>query len=424
MAEKGSCLDCRIGRRGLLRLGLAGAVGALLPRGLLSAAVAGTAPARARSLIVLWLQGGPSHIDTFDPKPGAATGGPFKAISTSVPGLAFSEHLPRLAEQARHLAVIRSMTSSEGSHGRGSYYLHTGHVPTPTARHPGLGAIVSKEVGDPAFALPSFVSLGGPSVGGGFLGQDHSPFVVQSKPGKPVEFLSPPKDVDPARFDARMRLSAALDEAFARSGGVEDARAHQALFARARRMMESPLTKAFVTDEEPQAVRDAYGDTDFGQRCLVARRLVEAGVRCVEVTLTGWDTHEDNFTRSRELMGALDPAFAALVRELSERSLLASTLVLCLGEFGRGPDINPREGRDHHPKAFSVALAGGGIRPGAVLGATDPEGRAVAERPVSVPELFSTVATLMGIDTRKVYVAGDRPIPIVNKGKPIAELLT
>ncbi|MBI3893533.1 MAG: DUF1501 domain-containing protein [Candidatus Wallbacteria bacterium] len=421
--KESGCLDCRLGRRGVLKLGLAGIVGALLPDALVRSAFAGAPPAKAHSLIVLWLAGGPSHIDTFDPKPGARTGGPFKAIPTAAAGLSLSEHFPQLAEQARQVALVRSMTSNEGSHGRGTYYLHTGYVPTPTARHPGLGAIVSKEVGDAKSALPNFISLGGPSVGGGLLGQDYSPFIVQAKPGKPVEFLAPPKDVDPARFDARLKLSARMDEAFARAGGVEDARTHQALFARARRLMDSPLTRAFVTDDEPAAVQAAYGQSDFGQRCLVARRLVEAGVRAVEVTLGGWDTHQDNFTRTKDLMGQLDPAFASLLKDLAARDLLSKTLVLCLGEFGRGPDINPRDGRDHHPKAFSVALAGGGTRGGVVLGSTDAEGRAVTSRPVTVPELFATVCALMGIDGKKVYMAGDRPVPLVNKGRTIAEIV-
>jgi uncharacterized protein (DUF1501 family) len=379
-------------------------------------------PAKPKSLVFLWLAGGPSHLDTFDPKPGTQVGGPFKAIPTAIPGVSFSEHLPRLAAAGKDLVVIRSMTSREGSHSRASFLLHTGYVPNPTVKYPSLGAVVSHEKGASDFDLPNFVSLGGPSEGPGVFGPPHAPFVVRAKPGQPIENLRYFRKVDAARFEDRLKLVEAMDEAIAAAGAAAEAEGHQAVLRKATRLVQSPLVKAFEIAKEPEAVLRAYGQSDFGLRCLMARRLVEAGVRVVEVELTGWDTHQDNFTRSKKLMHDLDPALAHLVQDLKERGLLDSTLVLCLGEFGRTPRINPSDGRDHHPAAFSVAMAGGGIRAGQVVGVTDEEGRTVKDRPVQVPDLFATVLSLMGIDPTTLYTASDRPITLANKGKVIKEI--
>ena len=443
---------CKISRRGLLRASLTATIGYLLTPGmrrlLAAEAKAPGAPA-AEHLILLWMSGGPSHVDTFDPKPGRATGGPFRAISTAIGGAQFSEHLPRLAQGAGDLVVVRGMTSREGSHSRGSHLLHTGYIPNPSVHYPSLGSMVSHERGKKDFDLPSFISLGGPSEGAGFFGASHAPFVVRSRPGQPIENLKYFPKVDQQRFDDRLQLVEFMDQHFAAAGAKVEAAAHQDVLQKAKRMVQSPLASAFELGEESTAVRQAYGAVvaeggggfgggyanmkrdaigggftpgEFGARCLMARRLIEKGVPAVEVELSGWDTHFDNFNRTKALMGELDPAFAGLVADLKSRGLLEKTLVVCMGEFGRTPKVNPREGRDHHPKAFSAVLAGGGIRAGQVIGATDADGTQVVGTAVSVPDLFATILTRLGIDPAKVYTANDRPIALSNKGKAVAEI--
>lgn len=412
-----------IGRRGLLQAG-AGGFGAWLAGRWLSAGEARAAEVKrgADACVVLWMNGGPSHIDTFDPKPGAKGAGPFRAIKTSAPGVSICEHMPRLAAEAHRLAIVRSMTSREGSHERARQLGHTGYIPNPTASHPAFGAWVSAKRGDPKADLPAFVSLGGPSAGGGFLGRAHGPFVVR-EPGKAPADMGYGPGVAPARFDRRSAALAALEarfEAETRSAAVTERRA---IFAQAVKMMRSPAAAAFDASNEPAASREAYGDTAFGRGCLTARRLVEAGVRFVEVTLDGWDTHDTNFDRTKSLMGALDPAMSALVNDLADRKMLDRTLVVWMGEFGRSPQINGRDGRDHHPAAWSAVLAGGGIRSGVALGATDADGDKVVERPVAIADLFATIATVMGLDPSETTMTPQgRPITLTDGGQVLREL--
>jgi uncharacterized protein (DUF1501 family) len=318
---------------------------------------------------------------------------------------------------------VRSMTSKEGSHGRANFLLHTGYLPNPSVKYPSLGSIVSHERGKKEFDLPSFVSLGGVSEGAGFFGPQHAPFVVRAKPGQPIENLKYFKKVDAARFEERLKLVKFLDDGFAERGAAAEAAAHEDVLNKATRMIQSPLVKAFELADEPEAVRKAYGQSDFGQRCLMARRLVESGVPAVEVELSGWDTHDNNFGRSAKLMGQLDPAFAQLIADLKQRDLLSKTVIVCMGEFGRTPRVNAREGRDHHARCFSAVMAGGGLKAGQVVGATDPDGREVAGPATQVPDLFATVMTAMGMDPTKVYSANDRPIALANKGKVIPGLI-
>jgi uncharacterized protein (DUF1501 family) len=377
-------------------------------------------PARAKACVLLWLNGGPSHVDTFDPKPSSK----FKKIDTRVEQMQFCEHLPYLAEVAQHLAVVRGMTSREGNHDRARYLLHTGYPPTPTVEHPTLGAWVVEELGDPTTNLPGFVAIGGPSQGAGFLGVEHAPYVIGSA-NQPLANVGYARDVDMVRFMRRKGALDALDAQFLAETGDAKVKSRDEVYAKAVRMMHSPRLKAFELGDEPDSVRAAYGASDFGKGVLMARRLVEAGVKFVEVTLDGWDTHQDNFGKTEKLMGALDPAFAALVRELDERSLLDSTLVLCCGEFGRTPKINANEGRDHHPQAWSAVLAGGGVRGGVLHGETDDEGAKVVKGASGVPDLFATVATLLGLDPAKeVITPRGRPVELTDKGKPIAAIMT
>lgn len=421
-----------LSRRAFVRLGAAGlasvALGhAISPpgRALAQVPTAAGAPApRAGACILLWMNGGPSHIDTFDPKPGSRNAGEFKAIKTSVPGVQLSEHLPQVAAQAHRLAICRGVTSREGNHQRAQHLLHTGYAPNPTVSHPSLGAWVSEELGDPGFDLPHFMSIGGVSAGGGFLGQQHSPFIVQN-PSQPPSHLATPRGVDAARARSRGAALAALEAQFAGETGDTKVQSRRAVYEKAGRMMSSPRLDAFNLDEEPEATRAAYGDTDFGRGCLMARRLVESGVQFVEVVLDGWDTHQNNFERTRKLMGTLDPAMATLVKDLEQRKLLDRTLVVWMGEFGRTPRISADEGRDHHPGAWSAVLAGGGIRPGIVHGQTDADGERVVRDPVVVPDLFATLASLLGLDPGKSRDTPlGRPIAITDSGVPIGKLIS
>jgi uncharacterized protein (DUF1501 family) len=429
----------RFDRRSVLKLGTSAVFGSLVARWLAprgaradgpegarspSGRAGDSTPApRARACVLLWLNGGPSHIDTFDPKPGRPTGGPFKAIATRAPGMMLSEHLPHLAEHGHELAVLRGMSSKEGNHVRAQYLVHTGYSPTPTVVHPSLGGWTSARLADAAAELPAFVSIGGPSFGAGFLGVQNGPFVLPKAGPAPTDVDLPP-GVDRARFDRRRAALDVVEQRFARATGDAKVDGRREVYAKAVRLMQSPRLDAFDLAAEPDAARRAYGDTDFGRGCLAARRLVERGVKFVEVVLDGWDTHKDNFERTKKQMGVLDPAFAALLAELGARGLLGSTLVACMGEFGRTPHINANDGRDHWPGAWSAVLAGGGVRAGVVHGATDEDGAKVAGAPTGVPDLLATMATLMGLDPAHAEMTpAGRPISVTDGGTPIAGVI-
>jgi uncharacterized protein (DUF1501 family) len=410
-------------RRRILRAGVGGLAAWLASRaGARGDALAAT-PARARAVVVLYMIGGPSHLDTFDPKPGTRAGGPFKTRATSVKGIEIVEHLPRVAAQAHRLAIVRGMTSREGNHARARYLLHTGYSPNPTVQHPALGAWVAEELARGDADLPAFVSLGGPSAGAGFLGRARGPLVVEDAGALPPN-TSLAAGVDDARFERRRAALQELEHEFAARTRDAHVAQRRAVIDQSIRMMRSPHLGAFDVSREPEGIRASYGDTDFGRGCLVARRLVEAGVRFVEVALDGWDTHEDNFTRVERQLATLDPAMGALLDDLTARGLLDSTLVVWLGDFGRTPAINAADGRDHHPGAWSAVLAGGGIRGGIVHGRTDDEGSEVVAGAVSVPDLFATIADRVGIDPGKTFDTPlGRPIAITDRGRPVAALL-
>jgi uncharacterized protein (DUF1501 family) len=403
-------------RRTFLKSSLGGllAAWAFSPRRLLAGP-----PARAKACILLWMNGGPSHTDTWDPKQHSR----FKPIATAVPELQICEHLPLLAAQAGKLAVLRGLSSKEGNHDRAQHLLHTGYAPNPTVAYPSLGSWIVEELGDSAHNLPGFVSINGPSEGPGFLGVEHAPFVVFN-PAQPPQNTAHAKNVDMVRFLKRRSALDALEGDFAAQTGDAKVKSRQEVYAKAVRMMYSEKLKAFELDDESSAVRARYGDNNFGRGCLMARRLVESGVKFVEVVLDGWDTHADNFTKTKSLMGVLDPAMATLMNELQERKLLDSTLLVTVGEFGRTPKINEREGRDHHPAAFSAVLAGAGVRGGVVHGATDEEGGKVVQDPTSVPDFMATIASLLGVDpSKETHTPRGRPITITDGGKPISSIL-
>lgn len=425
-------LDLDLSRRAVLRSAALGGLTAILHErafggiaGLLQDAKTAAVPSgRAKRCILLYMQGGPSHLDTFDPKPGHENGGEFKAIETAVPGIRISEHLPQIAKEMKDVCIVRSMTSREGNHDRGRYLVHTGYAPQAAVSHPGLGSILSHEIGRPHFDLPAFISVGGGTYSGGYFGSQHSPFVVQ-KPSQSIEDVGLPPGVAMERFEARRKLQKELDTRFQRKTSSAAVEPHESIYTRAEKLMKSPLLAAFDLSKEDDKVKDAYGKNDFGQGCLLARRLIETGVTCVEVSLNGWDTHQNNFPQVASLSARLDAAMAQLLRDLRSRGLLQDTLVLCIGEFGRTPRINGNGGRDHWPATWSAVLAGGGVKGGQAVGATTEDGTKVKDRPVTVPDLFCTLARAFGIDPTQVNFAGPRPIHLVDKaGQTVPEILT
>jgi hypothetical protein len=432
-------------RRDWLRL-LAAGVAGHSASGWLGALAAEAArhPDRKRSCVLLWMGGGPSQIDTFDPKPGHANGGPFKPIATSVPGIQISEHLPKIARFMKHMAILRSVNSKEGDHGRATYLLRTGYLPQGPIKYPSIGALVSNELGDEGSELPNFVSVAPFRVvdqggfGPGFLGPRHAPLVVGQRAAPngqqaanaadralQVEDLTPPADVGKGRTDARLDLLKMVQGDFLAGHPDLPAQSHQSAYDRAVRLMRTSAAKAFQLGEEKPAVRDAFGRNLFGQGCLLARRLIERGVPFVEVMLDGWDTHGGNAAQVRNLSQTVDAGWSALMADLKDRGLLDTTLIVWMGEFGRTPKFPRADGRDHWPNCFSAVLAGGGIKGGQVIGDTGPAGDGIKDRPVTVPELLATVCGALGIDHRKQNLSNvGRPIRIVAPGtSPVKEAL-
>lgn len=415
----------QLSRRGFLKIGTGGVLGYCLGDHIFPLfAEEGGKRAAAKACIVLWMAGGPSQIDTFDPKPGRPTGGSFKAIETAVRGLSFSEHFPLLAKEANRLGIIRTMTAKEGNHQRASYLLHTGYPPQGTVIHPSLGSTISADLGKPDFDLPNCVSIGGPTAGAGFLGANHNPYVV-SNPNKPPDNLQPQYGLGAGRTDDRLKLLEFQDGEFARSHDGPESDGHKAIYRKAADLMKSPLVKAFDLSQEKPEVRDRYGRNNFGQGCIMARRLVESGVKYVEVSLGGWDTHKENFEQIKKLSSVVDPAFSTLLQDMSASGLLRETVVVWMGEFGRTPKINENDGRDHFPKAWTVLLAGGGIGGGRIVGETNEDGTGIKSRPVTVPDLFATLASQLGLNPAAVKVTPQgRPVTLVdNSGTAIKELV-
>jgi hypothetical protein len=416
-----------LSRRELLMFGAAGFAGLVSQLGFAQgeppAPAAVPTRQRATSCIVLWMNGGPSHLDTFDPKPGRKSCGPAKAIKTKADNIQISEHLPLLAAHMDKVALLRGVSSKEGNHQRAQELAHTGRVPNPTVQAPSIGSWILKRTKVPALDIPAFVSLGGVSADAGFFGSAYDPFVVAS-PGQLPDDLAPARPITATRDASRRELLDSMDRDFATRTNDAHVRARQELYKRARTMMASSAVKAFDASSEPEAARAAYGDSAFGRGCLVARRLVEVGVPFVEVTLDGWDTHQNVFERTAKQMGMLDPGMSALLSDLQARGLLQKTLVVCMGEFGRTPRINGDEGRDHHPGAFSVAMAGAGVRGGIAHGSTDADGEKVVNGNVSVPDVVATMASIMGLDPTTVEVTpAGRPIYVTEGGKPIAGVM-
>ena len=395
--------------------------------------------------------GGPATIDIWDLKPGQTTGGEFRPIATSAQGVQISEHMPRTAEQMRHLAIVRSLTTTEGDHARGTSLMHSGYTPNPAIAFPSIGSVVSLEApklqGYQEVSLPAYISIGGGrgAEGPGFLGMNYSPFTVQN-PGTPPENIRPPSGLGSGeleqmeRIRRRQRLFYDLEDSFMQSRApsrtwtlgqgpqsqefADASKAHGDIYKKGFSLVASKEGKVFDLKSEPARLQESYGNNNFGRAALLARRLVEAGVSAVELNLGGWDTHNQTFNaHSTRLQPTLDRAMGSLVKDLVDRGMWRNTVVLWMGEFGRTPRINQNNGRDHWARCWSVVVGGGAIRGGQAYGTTDAKGENVATNPVRVADLFATVYRGLGIDPATQQRDGlGRPLAIA-EGKPLAALV-
>ncbi|HLG43317.1 MAG TPA: DUF1501 domain-containing protein [Planctomycetota bacterium] len=372
---------------------------------------------KAKSVILLWMGGGPSQLDTFDPKAGHENGGPFKALDTAVKGVQISEHLPTVAAQMQNLALVRSIYTGEPEHFRASYMMHTGVKFLESFPYPSMGSLISYELSD-TLDTPGYVSVGSGSFGPTFLGYEHAPFVIDN-PNGALQMLR-----DAMRQKETLKLADELSAEFDATRGGLNVKKRDTFYERIEKILESSFSKALDINQEPQELRDAYGKGRFGQGCLLARRLVQAGVKFIEVHLGGWDTHENNFDRTQKLMGELDPGFGTLVRDLKEKNLLDETLVLWMGEFGRTPMINKDKGRDHWANGFSIVIGGGGVQGGRLVGETDKTGCQITREPTKVADLLATIYSSVGIDPKKKYYSPQGSlVKATEDGEPIKKLL-
>jgi hypothetical protein len=378
-----------------------------------------------KSVILLWLAGGASQLETWDPKPGRPTGGPFAKIKTCVPGIEISELLPLMASRLQETAIIRSLNTKIADHGQAYEVMDTGRIGEPGVQFPHLGAIVARELASIDSGVPDYVEMYTSTEGrrkgsAGFLGARYNPmFLTESMIPENLQRLESIQEVD---HQERADLQKFLSQQFARQVHDPVVDSHMTAYQRVRGLMASDYL--FDIDREPQAMRDHYGPTQFGEQCLIARRLVEAGVPFVKVARAWWDSHGQNFETHRELCADLDFVMAALLDDLRQRGMLERTLVITLGEFGRTPQINGSLGRDHFASAWSCTLSGCGIRGGTVYGKTDDDGRTVVDGEVGAGDLFATIFAALGIDPEKEYMLGSRPIPIADFGsQPIEAVL-
>ena len=393
-----------------------------------------------KSLIVLWMGGGPATIDLWDMKPGSPNGGEHKPKPTSASGVEISEHLPSVAKQMKHLSIIRSLSTREGDHNRGTFLMNSGRSPSPLLDYPSIGSVLSYYQAMDVEAMknadiPAFISVaGGPGAGPGFLGMKYAPFQVQN-PGQLPENVSPPNGVNEAQMARRAALFNKVEDGFTTNVPMDAAKAHKEVYEKALSLVVSQRKEVFNLEKEvdgkpiPQTLKDEYGAGNgqgangFGRGCLLARKLVEAGVACVEVSLGGWDMHNGIFNAlATRALPTLDKAMGALVKDLDQRGRLKDTVIVWMGDFGRTPKINQNGGRDHYPRAWSVVVGGGNIKGGYAYGATDKDGTEVTDKKVDILDLYATVYKGLGIDPtpetnasvrdnlgRPYYIAGDKP---------------
>ena len=402
---------------------MAGAAALVAPSFALTRTFAANAKALSKShksAILLWLRGGPPSIDMWDMKPGAPTAGQFKPISTTG-DFQICELMPSLAKQGKDLAIVRSMSTREADHNRGRYYMHTAFVPNPNVEHPSYGSVIAHEMEKVTkeLEIPPFVTIGGASEGPGFLGMTYAPFQVDANGRIKDAEMSVPE----ARMRDRMKLLGALESRFISEKRGSAAEEHAKILGKTHELLTSEQMKAFQVRSEPRDMVEKYGDNNFGRGCLMARRLVEVGVPFVEVNSGGWDLHQNNFTSLEKKLPELDKAFAALLEDLRQRGLLESTLVMCMGEFGRTPRINGTAGRDHFARAWSVVLGGAAVKGGRAIGATNADGTSVEGESHSSEDLMASVCHALGISLNVQYTAKNgRPMKIAGGGKVINEL--
>jgi uncharacterized protein (DUF1501 family) len=380
-----------------------------------------------KRVILLWLAGGASQLETWDPKPGRPTGGPFRAIQTSIPGVQISELMPKMASRLQHTAIIRSLDTKNGDHGGGARLMHLGRRDEPNVKYPDIGAVLARELERADSAVPDHVSFYTATEGrgsavsqAGFLGARYNAmFLTEGSTPPNLRRLDEISDLD---HQQRGDLRKLLSDRFARGRESSSLASHNEAYSRVRGLMASE--RLFNLDDEPQAMRDKYGKTLFAEQVLIARRLVEAGVPFVKVGRGWWDSHGQNFETHLELVTELDHVMSTLLDDLHDRGLLENTLVVTLSEFGRTPQINASLGRDHFASAWSVTLSGCGIKGGTVYGKSDEDGKTVAEGMVGAAELFATIFQALGINHQKDYHLGARPIPLTDPGtKPMREVL-
>lgn len=403
-----------LNRRDLIRAGFIGFTGFSMAQGMTPIpALALPARRKAKSVIMLWMSGGASQLDMWDPKPGHANGGPTGAVDTKVKGIQYSKNLSQLAkEHADKIAVVRTVRSNIPDHELGSYYMHTGYPRNPSVIHPAIGSIVAKEGFKPEDELPGYISINGGTSGEGFLPATFAPFTISA--GGRGDNLQPWNGVTEKRQMERKSYLVQLEKIFAKEHAQELVQKRFDVYDQAFRLIEGKGKEAFNCGAEPENVRTMYGANGFGMGCLTARRLVQAGVKFVEVRHGGWDTHNDNHAATTRLSAPVDQGMSALLTDLSAQGMLNETLVVYASEFGRTPNINDNDGRDHFARCFSVAMAGAGIKGGQVVGDTGEDGMNPVERPTDLREIFATIYDRLGINPRKQsYSPEGRPIRYV-----------
>ena len=419
--------DDRLARRTFLGNAARAAFGLTLLESVTGrASAAADTAAGGVNVITLMMRGAMSHIDTFDPKPGREEQGETDSIATKLSGIRFGEHLPRLAGLADRLAIIRSLTTETGAHEQGTYLMRTSYPQLNSIRHPSFGSWAVHALGKRSGDLPGYVLVGNGNEhpGCGFLDPAVTP-VPLADPARGLENITRPGYLTQANFERRLALADRIDHDFKQRYAGRQIEAYDRMYADAVRLMGSGDLAAFDIAREDDKTRERYGRSRLGQGCLLARRLVESGVRCVEVEMGGWDMHRDLWEDLPGKVGELDTAMATLLEDLDARGLLGSTLVVLATEFGRSPKINENAGRDHHPAVFSAVLAGAGVKPGVVYGASDAGGRVPDRDAVSVADFNATIAAACGLPWEKEFVAPNgRPFKIANDGKPIAAVLT
>ena len=376
-----------------------------------------------KAAILLWMGGGPSTMDIWDLKPGASTGGPFKPISTNG-DVQICEHMPMMAKNMDKMSIVRSMSTREADHTRGRYYMHTGYVPNPNVKHPSYGAVIAHELSGsrPDLEIPPFISVGGNSEGPGFLGMAWAPFSVNSN----GQVRNLDMGISADRLTQRMQALKLMESGFIDDNRGIAATEHAKVLSKTLSLMTSDQMKAFKVMEEPDKVQQRYGKTNFGRGCLMARRLVEAGVPFVEVTLGGWDNHQNIFpTLQDQKLPVLDRGMSALLEDLTQRGMIDDVAVICMGEFSRTPRINGNAGRDHWARSWSAVVGGAGMNSGIAVGKTNAEGTRVEGTSYSSEDLMATVCRSLDISLETTFTSQNgRPMKIANSGKVIKDLIS